>query len=235
MKIRTSVIVLVCFFSSIAFLKYSEVDNNLTREDILYINKILRGDLESPSLETFEQEIEFITQIQDRIISYSKTEGISKFEKREPKNFFRQQKGLCYDRSRVIEKILRYYNFKTRHVSLYYYGKKNKYLALLTPRIDSHTVTEVLTKRGWLVVDSNIRWISLDQESQPFPIDKVVNQKGKRKTISWMDSGVKYQHTYGRPFIWIYGLYSRHGKFYPPYNFIPDINIKEFLYNFLNE
>ena len=36
---------------------------------------------------------------------------------------------------------------------------------------------------------------------------------------------------YMKPFIYIYGLYSRHGKFYPPYNLVPDINYGEFIQN----
>ena len=38
---------------------------------------------------------------------------------------------------------------------------------------------------------------------------------------------------YGEDFFAIYGLYSRHGMYYPPYNFIPDINYSEFLDNFI--
>ena len=32
-------------------------------------------------------------------------------------------------------------------------------------------------------------------------------------------------------FVAVYGLYSRHGRFYPPYNLIPDINYGEFIQN----
>lgn len=36
---------------------------------------------------------------------------------------------------------------------------------------------------------------------------------------------------YEQPFTFVYGLYSRHGQFYPPYNFVPDINCGEFVKN----
>jgi hypothetical protein len=36
---------------------------------------------------------------------------------------------------------------------------------------------------------------------------------------------------YGAPFTWVYGLYSRHGRFYPPYNPIPDLNGAELAQN----
>ena len=38
---------------------------------------------------------------------------------------------------------------------------------------------------------------------------------------------------YEQPFTFVYGLYSRHGQFYPPYNFVPDINYDEFVNNVL--
>jgi hypothetical protein len=38
---------------------------------------------------------------------------------------------------------------------------------------------------------------------------------------------------YTEPFTFVYGLYSRHGKFYPPYNFIPDVHYGEFIQNIL--
>ena len=36
---------------------------------------------------------------------------------------------------------------------------------------------------------------------------------------------------YTHPFVYVIGLYSRHGMFYPPYNYIPDINYLEFFQN----
>jgi len=38
---------------------------------------------------------------------------------------------------------------------------------------------------------------------------------------------------YQESFSFIYGLYSRHGKFYPPYTFIPDVNYVELIQNIL--
>lgn len=36
---------------------------------------------------------------------------------------------------------------------------------------------------------------------------------------------------YAEGFTFMYGLYSRHGMFYPPYDKVPDINIPEFSQN----
>jgi hypothetical protein len=35
----------------------------------------------------------------------------------------------------------------------------------------------------------------------------------------------------GAPFTWIYSLYSRHGRFYPPYDPVPDVNWAELAQN----
>jgi hypothetical protein len=35
---------------------------------------------------------------------------------------------------------------------------------------------------------------------------------------------------YGAPFTYVYGL-SRHGRFYPPYNAVPDVNWGELAQN----
>ena len=36
---------------------------------------------------------------------------------------------------------------------------------------------------------------------------------------------------YAKPFTCAYGLYSRHGRFYPHYNVVPDVNWSEMLDN----
>jgi hypothetical protein len=40
-------------------------------------------------------------------------------------------------------------------------------------------------------------------------------------------------YIYNERFFYIYGLYSRHGRFFPPYNVIPDINYSEFIQNLI--
>ena len=36
----------------------------------------------------------------------------------------------------------------------------------------------------------------------------------------------------GRPFTYLFGLYSRHGRFYPPYTPVPDLDWGQLGYNF---
>jgi hypothetical protein len=156
--------------------------------------------------------------------------------KREPKDLLTAKAGLCCDRSRAIEKILRYVGFETDlkpGISPFTQQKKTgSFLkSLTTPGVASHPVTEVLTQKGWLVVDSNYRWVSLDSNNKPVTISQIQLIAAGSNNISWNQEppNKKYIH----PFTYIYGLYSRHGKFFPPYNFIPDVNYQELAQNFL--
>ena len=63
----------------------------------------------------------------------------------------------------------------------------------------SHAVSDVLTVDGWVRVDSNEAWVSVDGPP-PSPIYDGVT---------------------------IVGLYSQHGRFYPPFTPIPDVNWRE--------
>ena len=103
--------------------------------------------------------------------------------------------------------------------------------AIITPGVSSHAVTEVLTSKGWLIVDSNTQWVSTDSEGHPISIEKIRYAVEYSVPIRW---GTEPPSTiYIKPFTFLYGLYSRHGYFYPPYNVILDVNYGEFLQNVL--
>ena len=65
--------------------------------------------------------------------------------------------------------------------------------------------------------------------NNPLSINKIQHDIENSFYINWKKppSDEIYLHS----FIYVYGLYSRHGRFYPPYNFIPDINYREFIQN----
>lgn len=227
---------LVIFLSIIVSMIYSQVDNSLTDEDFIYIEKFLEeGNVQTiPSKRSFKEEINFISSVQSAVLSRApKGEGIPFGTYREPKDIYKAKKGLCYDRSRVIEKILRSAGFKTRHISIYSTkttGSKIK--SLFTPGVSSHAVTEVLTDKGWLVVDSNNLWISLDYENNPASIEEIQSDIDKKQLLWNKRFFSSMNNIYKEPFTFLYGLYSRHGKMYPPFNPIPDIEYSEFLFNF---
>jgi len=110
---------------------------------------------------------------------------------------------------------------------------KSKIKSLLSREGESHSLTEVMTQNGWLVTDPDDPWLSLDKRGEPVTLADI-QPDTRTRLIAWNE---QFSDTmppiYKEPFVFIYGLYSRHGKFYPPYNFIPDINWREFLYNML--
>ncbi|PHV10931.1 transglutaminase domain-containing protein [Chitinimonas sp. BJB300] len=208
------------------------VDNSLSEEDREYARFYLgRGDFFIESL-LYEEEVKLISLVQSSVLKIAPIDkGIPIDKERELKDLYLAGRGECYDRSRAIEKLLRYVGFKTRHVALYLIrGKDSAMRSILTYPNTSHAVTEVLTKRGWLAVDSNNYWLSVDARGNPIPIEEIQRRQRVNIEIEWADPPPSPMYTW--PFSFVYGLYSRHGRFYPPYNAIPDINYQEFLDNF---
>lgn len=216
-----------------AILSYHEVDHSLTEEDLQYIPKYLNKIKPLSENPTFKEELEFIISAQQSVLNIAyKNDGLPYCQKREPKELYEAKTGLCYDRSRVIEKIFRYSGFETRHVSIYSTDETASAIkSLITPGVSSHAVTEVLTKNGWLVVDSNDPWVSIDINCAPISINDIHLSIENSVSIKWLEAPPT--SIYKKPFIIVYGLYSRHGRFYPPYNFIPDIHWGEFVQNLL--
>ncbi len=214
-------------------LVYHEVDNYLTEEDRNYIPIYLANITPLSKKRDFQDELTFILQVQSSVLNIaSLNKGLPFNKEREPKDVYLAKTGLCYDRSRVIEKILRFSGFETRHIAIYSTMKTGSPIrSILTPGVSSHAVAEVLTKRGWMVVDSNNLWVSIDQDRVPKSIEQIQLGIENSSGISWNKKPPTF--IYEEPFTYIYGLYSRHGKFYPPFNFIPDVNYRELMQNIL--
>lgn len=210
---------------------YHAVDKSLSEEDKQFIPKYLENVGSLPDNPSYTDELNFIVAIQNSVLNVAPRNGGLPFgQKREPKELLEARSGLCYDRSRVIEKILIYHGLKTRHISIYSkQGTNSTIKSMITPGVPSHAVTEVLTKKGWLVVDSNAPWVSIDTNDQPVSIESIQYNVANRVSIQW--GSEPPTNIYVEPFAFVYGLYSRHGRFYPPYNFIPDIHYGEFIQN----
>ncbi len=187
--------------------------------------------LQSSSPE-FEVQISTIVAVQDAVLKATpKNSGIALDRGRELKDLYELRQGLCFDRSRAMEKILSSLGYATRHASIYSTAERSALLALLTPDNPSHAVTEVLTAKGWMVIESNFRWIGLDASRRPVSLaglkalsDRAGPWAGEsRKPINGI---------FLNDFVFVRGLYSRHGRFFPPYTPIPDVSLAGLMENF---
>lgn len=212
-----------------------DVSTALTQDDAVYAERILsetgHGDIvrQDPPA-TFDDQVRTILAVQDAVLSTApKNEGLPLGQPRELRELYEAKRGLCFDRSRAIEKILASLGFEVRHASVYSTEEAGKLKALLTPRTPSHAVTEVKTARGWLVIDSNRRWIGLTDDGKPVDLD-TLRDAGDGQ--AW-DPRLKEDMSpiLGGPFTYLFGLYSRHGRFYPPYTPVPDVDWGQLGYN----
>ncbi|MFH2090454.1 MAG: transglutaminase domain-containing protein [Pseudomonadota bacterium] len=179
----------------------------------------------------YAEELRYIVQAQNSIFSaVPGNDGIPHGESREPADVLGRGSGLCYDRSRTIEKLLGYAGFETRHVSVYKTSATGSLVkSLLRRNVSSHAVTEVLTAKGWIVVGSNYPWVSHGRNGSPVSLQEMRADKTFKYTNLDKSPGAGI---FDQDFDYVYGLYSRHGKFYAPYNFIPDVNFADLLQNF---
>lgn len=219
--------------STAAILHAHQVKTTVTSDDQRSIAIILEGIPRLTRDASYVEELLFIRRVQKRVLALSPIEnGLPFKQAREPKDLLLAGSGLCYDRSRTIEKVLRSAGFHARHVSIYASSSERSELGtLLTPGADSHAITEVLTSHGWVAVDSNAPWLSLSDDGHPQSLSQISAGAKQEGSIAWLTPPPSL--IYDAPFSYVYGLYSRHGNFYPPYDFIPDVNYAELLHNFL--
>ncbi|MEW6775265.1 MAG: polysaccharide deacetylase family protein [Bdellovibrionota bacterium] len=219
-----------------AFFFLSRVDNTLTEEDARYLPEILaNGGISGfPELKSYEEEIAFIRAAQRSVRKTApRDEPIPYGVSREPKDLYERGYGWCYDRSRTSEKIFGRAGFEVRHVSIYSTARTGSALqALLTPRVPSHAMSEVRTRKGWVLVGSENLWLAVDARGNPVSIREVHEQGAQALFPSGSPEAEKMPGILRGPFTYVYGLYSRHGKFFPPFAPVPDIYWPDFLENF---
>lgn len=215
-----------------AVLSTHSVDVKPTSQDIKVTQDIGFAHAINKPPSHFDEQLRIIRSVQERILSIApQNKGIPFDVAREPKNLLEHRYGLCYDRSRAIEKVLKVLGFETRHVSVYKKEPNELWFEpLLQPGRSSHALSEVKTEKGWLLIDSNVPWIGLTYDNNVVSAQDL--DKGQVK-YSWnADISARMNSILQNDFTVVYGLYSRHGRFYPPYNVIPDVNWREILYNF---
>lgn len=228
---RSRVITAGLLLGTVAVAAAHNVPRSVRPADVAAANALLASypvDRSRPS--RFSEQVKLVLAIQDAVLSAAPMDkGIPHGKPRELADVVGYGFGLCYDRSRAIETVLRSRGFETRHAAIYRTDQSGSVLkALATPGIDSHAVTEVRTSRGWLLVDSNHRWIGLTREGRPVDLAELRSKPDRHWHQLVKDPPAPI---FRRPFTWVYGLYSRHGRFYSPYTPIPDVNWRELTEN----
>ena len=212
---------------------YSAVDNRLSDEDRQYLHKMMAEAALAPlppGADTGTQ-LAFVIGAQRAVQQLAPiNRGLPLGQPREPKDLYLARYGLCYDRSRVLEKLLRLNGLETRHVALFSLREDGPLGFFLTRRLPSHAVSEVRTAGGWLLVDSNVPWVSLGHDGAPVALAELL-RSGGQPVGGWDPRFAQMPAFYREPLLAVYGLYARHGYFYPPYNPLPDIHWGELWQN----
>ncbi len=213
---------------------FLQIDNSVTAEDISIYNEIV-AEYSLPTIKadtTFEAQVNQVKLIQQTVLDFAPYHnGIPYCQRRSIKDVYEAGHGACYDKSYVIEKILVINGFKVRHASIYYCQENKSLLrTFFTSGSPSHAVCEVLTKRGWMLVDPLMKYVGLSKDSVPLTL-KEIEKKVEDHTLSVVMPD-EMQWNYAKPFFFLYGVYSRNGYLYPPYNFIPDYRANQLKYNF---
>ncbi len=199
------------------------VSKSVSKDD-KEITKLLKVDKDCSKINSYEKEIKCIKSVQESQLNLIKgTDCRGKYINLGSKEVINSNTACCYDRSRIIEQALQIYGFKVRHVHLNETSKRG-YLNLLIPKTSSHAVSEVLTSKGWLGVDSNEPFLLLDKNNYPNNYAKAISNGLINSYSEWS--------FYKKPMTYVIGLYSRNGTFFKPYlPYIPELNFNDFLVN----
>ena len=225
------------------------VSSTPTIEDLSYLQRIFKefGDKEITQPSDYAGELAAILAVNAAVTECAPLRvAINLGCPREPKDLYEQRRGICFDLSRSIEKGLRSIGFQVCHVSVFSreHGLSRLYGMYLPSRtkpeqkempgfVDSHALSEVRTEKGWLAVDSLSPWLSLDEQGAPMSL-RTLQRSVIDNQLPALDAKQANltPNLLRRPFQMVYGLYSRHGRFYPPYLRYPNVNPREFLANF---
>lgn len=240
MRVHKQAFVFVVLAVFIGLFFVSNVSRDITEEDKIYVEKILqRSGYDVQNLENtnqFQKQISSIRAVQDSILNETpKQDFIAYGQSREPKDLMGRGGAHCGDRSRFLDKALRLLGYQTRYLSAYDTSNVSHplfALAVKNTSATSHALLEVKTEKGWMLVDSVSRWIALTQEQKIYSAADWQKEESKENVLWDRAQSGKIYSVLENQFSYFYGLYSRHGKFYPPYVPVPDINWQEFVLNF---
>lgn len=227
--------VIVCSFAGLvlmSLLAINGVDTEVTQEDRQLIAE-LGVDGECEEMLTYGEELECIEAVQISIferypdVSDAFQRGVTGHE---IADYDERGYGSCYDRATFIEKALLHYGFDVRRVAVY--ERQPTPFHYFMPGIRSHALSEVNTSQGWLVVESIESFIGIDENSRPHSVGDI--RRG-------LEAGEIDDSTFGAAipddffdgeFVYVYGVYSRHGYFFEPHIPGPEVDWSRFWDNF---
>lgn len=226
------VVAIFTFIFICAVYYLSDVKQELTSEDRSSIESLNLGN-DCHDLSTFESELHCVTSIQKKLMTIFPSNSSPRIETlrapHEPTIILNEKWGSCYDRSRVIEKTLTYFGLKSRHVSIHRLHRPWPWGYFFAA--ESHAFSEVLTKKGWMIVGSLTLFVGLDKDRNPIKTSELRHLLKSGKAEEELITTPSHDYFQGN-FSYVYGLYSRHGQFFPPFVPIPDIDWSQIFYNF---
>ena len=137
--------------------------------------------------------------------------------------------GSCYDRSYYIEQILTYLNIPSRHVFLALVESNSIFKRGLL----SHALTEVNINGNWFLIESLYSHVYKNKSGELVSAMYIKENFGDVNfpDFNHVDAEL-YSYIARGDFKVYYGIYSRHGGFFPPYHIPFNINYKQILFNF---
>lgn len=205
---------------------YTNVDTEVSVADQLVFSRELGLKKPIYKLE-FEQQVQLIQEVQTRLFKrVPPGKNIALGQSREPSDLLQHGSGICFDRSRTLDKVFKWLGFETRHVFLFISQKQEELhfvdkVDLITDRDSwSHAVTEVKTVKGWVVVDSLENWASFDNHGLPVAAEDINSNLPRFAYVPSLLNKNSFV---------VKGLYSRSGVLYPPFVFFPDLAWGDFL------
>lgn len=231
---KKSGILIVILVSFVSVIWIHNVPKRITAQDLIFLEQIVPVNVQAADALSFDEQIEAIRTLHRNFFDTIQFgPPIPDNQPREPENLFKAGKGSCFDNSRTLEKALIHMGFRTRHVAVYAKHDRNFFQTFFTQHPYSHATTEVKTQKGWMIVDSNYPWLGKDKNGEIYNMRTLMREIRNGNVPEWEKplTGSNMHWFYEEPVYYVYGLYSRHGRFFPPYNFIPDYNLRELLYN----
>ncbi|TXG84726.1 MAG: hypothetical protein E6R12_03515 [Sphingomonadales bacterium] len=204
----------------------TNVDTSVTSANI---TSIIRLNINSACVQrdSFESEVRCVEAIQTaQLKEIPDLTCVNDHVSREPEAAIERGRACCFTRSRLIEKALTHFGFKVRHVSMHVLSVP--IIGYIMPVRDSHAASEVLTSRGWMFVDSLQVFRAITRDGKPLTAPEL----RRLEDFSALDKPPANPSFYHMHYTSLYGLYSRHGQFYPPYLPLPDIAWSQVFYNF---